>query len=185
MLCGCQYHHVSNRSLLTANFPTVAPSPVSNSSGNRWIQCLTGRFNLECKILHCAQRKSTRHWVGAYEQPQQPDQGESAGVGHFMFLPSAVQILKPTAEATMKSQCTNPDNVWIRNDCMRSWGREPLRTHIVRHSVCVLAAGRVGCAGSSPTKTFHFHQLQGISHTSSIFFQQYCSTGTHCLFSWL
>lgn len=46
---------------------------------------------------------------------------------------------------------------------------------LVSLSVCAVD-GCVGRAGSSPTKSFHFHQLQGISHTSSIFFQQYYST---------
>lgn len=36
--------------------------------------------------------------------------------------------------------------------------------------------GCAGRTGNGLTKSFHFHQLQGISHTSSIFFQQQRST---------
>lgn len=38
--------------------------------------------------------------------------------------------------------------------------------------VCARWMGVLGRTGNGLTKSFHFHQLQGISHTSSVFFQQ-------------
>lgn len=64
------------------------------------------------------------------------------------------------------------------NICCREGESCYARTLLVSPCVWVCVCGEWVCwtAGSSPTKSFHFHQLQGISHTSSTFFQQQRST---------
>lgn len=133
-------------------------------------------------MLLWTQRKFSRRWVREFDQPQQLGLGRKCGGGPFYVALVRDSTLSLTAEATTKShsQSLVSKSVCFKNDHVFPHMRERAATHaLVSLSVCACVVD--GCVGWEP-KSFHFHQVQGISHTSSIFFQQYRSTVALCVY---